>query len=86
MNTQNTESDQSVENGFEHAESINKSGNSCWGPAMSEADEMMKNCPCASLFQGSTVSPVIPIAAAGLLFSIALTGWVLGVAAFLRTI
>ena len=86
MKTQNTESDYVDENRSTQADPNSKIWSSCGGPEMFEADQIMRNCPCASLFKGSKKSFVIPLTAAVLLFSITLTGWILGVVAFFRTI
>jgi len=86
MNAQKTESNHVDENRPTKADPNSKIWSSCCGPGMSEADQMMRTCPCASLFKGSKGSFVIPLTVAVLLFSITVTGWVLGVVAFFRTI
>lgn len=85
MESERRESRQEDENRSEDSNANNKFWSSCCGPEMADADQMMRSCPCASVFKGSKGSFVIVLATAGLLVSITVTGWVLGVVAFFRT-
>ena len=58
----------------------------CCGSEIAGADQMMRSCPCTSMFKGSRGSICIILAVSGLLFSITAAGWVLGVVGFFRTL
>ena len=86
MDTEERESKQEDESRSTDLGANNRIWSSCCGPEIAEADQMMRSCPCASMFKGSRGSIFIFLAVAGLLFSITVTAWVLGVVAFFRTI
>ena len=86
MDTEKRESKQEDESRSTDLGASNGIWSGCCGPEIADADQMMRSCPCASMFKGSRGSISILLAVAGLLFSITVTGWVLGVVAFFRTI
>ena len=86
MDTEKRESSKEVENRPEDRGANNGIWSGCCGPEMAEADQMRRTCPCASMFRGSRGSIFVLLGVAGLLFSTIVTGWVLGVVGFFRTI
>ena len=86
MDEQKRESSQEGQCGSEEAGSNNEVRFSCCGPEMAGRDQMIRSCPCGAVFRGSKGSLVVALAVAGLVFSVVVTGWVLGLVAFLRTI
>lgn len=86
MNTQSVDFNHGHEDQPEHSKSKAASLANCCGPEMLEKAEMMKGCPCAGLMTGSKKAFLAVLAGAGFLCLIALSGWVLGVVAFFRTL
>lgn len=86
MGGQKRESSQESQDWSEEAGSNNEVRISCCGPEMAGTDQMIRSCPCGAIFRDSKGSLVVALAVAGLVFSVVVTGWVLGMLAFLRTI
>jgi hypothetical protein len=74
------------ENQPEHGKSNATNLTNCCDPETFDEAEMMRGCPCAGLMRGSKKTFLGVLAGAGLLFSVVVAGWVLGIVAFLRTL
>ena len=86
MSTQKAKKDRGEPNESKHFESMDERFNYCCGPEMFEMTERAKGCPCVSMMKGSRKTFLAFLIGAGILFSIIVTGWVLGVVAFFQTI